>query len=205
MSIQPITNVTCAINLSDINRNEELQWTANFEGLAAVTTPQKIKVKNAVLSFVVPKDSLIMIIPQIFAVFTSGVSNNTDFILVSTEKGATTEFKSSRPYTSLKLVLTNVLEVNNIVDTQYVILDYRSIDELDMTLSTSIVTGKFQAWNYNFVQNNTVAFPLDLFVWDPTGTVSTPSLKYLRANAFQITKRTLANNIIFSFLVERTS
>lgn len=205
MSIKPITNVSCAINCQDRTKNYDLQWTANLEGQASINTPQKITIKNAVLSFVFPKDSNIMIVPQIFCIFMEGSNNTTDYTVWSTEKFLTTDYKSSTNSSTLKLVLTNVLEINNIVDTPFLILDYRSIDDLETTLSASTLKGKFQAWNYNHTQNNPSIFPTDTFVWDPTGTPSTPSLKFLRANSFQISNRSMGNNIIFSFSIERTS
>ena len=95
MSIRPITNVFCAIDLQNTGEVKDLEWSANFEGQAAITMPQKITIKNAVLSIVVPKDSNFYVLPQIHALILSGISNTTDFSVHSTENGPTTTYNKA--------------------------------------------------------------------------------------------------------------
>lgn len=204
MSIRPITNVFCAIDLQNTAEVKDLEWSANFEGQAAMNMPQKITIKNAVLSIVVPKDSNFYVLPQIHALILSGISNTTDFSVHSTENGPTTTYKNSTANSALILVLNNVQEIYTI-ETTYLHFDYRMIGELDVSISTSTIKGVFYAWNYNRVQNNPEENPFDLLVWSSVGTISTPSWKRIKANSFQITNKTMGNNIIFSLIIERTN
>jgi hypothetical protein len=204
MSIKPTTNIYCAINLQDSKSIYDLEWSANFEGPAAITMPQKLTIKHAVLSIIVPFDSNIMAVPQIQACILSGSNNTSDYTLNSTEKGPETTFKGISAISNLMMVLQNIHKIHTI-DTEYLYFDYRMLGELEITISTSTLKGAFWAWNYNRIQNDPTQNPFDSIMWAPTGTNSTPSWKKLKANSFQVSDKRMGNNIEFSLIVERTS
>lgn len=202
MAIPPIQikNITCCIDTKETNTTP-FSWKIDFSG-TNIDVNKTYKLTNCQFLMIIPKDSIQVILPQLYVVFFSGVNNPSDASIFSTMKGENTSTISaqiSSQISTVVLYLENYYEIPIPGDTVYSYFIYNTKQVYEFTSTATTWIGHIDTIDYRLITND----PYDLQYYEVMNSTQFPYKKRLWVPLFQKgSSKKLANNLILSMTVQ---
>lgn len=169
-----ISNYLCLFDTQDQLNWRELLWKIDATNGGMIETSRTYKLQKCDFQFVIPKDQIKIIIPQIYVMFTSGVTNTYDGTCATIMRGSDiTTTQSNLNQTIFLLNLTNTYDISIPGDTTYSYFIYSTEVPYEIQATSQIWNGKLYIWDYRNIKTD----PYDLQYFDATINSQFPYLK----------------------------
>ena len=194
MSLKKNYILNCTINTQTQNALQVFFDVTPILAINDILTIQEVNV-----SFLIAKENLELILPQIFLKFESGLNNSNDgFVFNVTSGSANITTQSYTFATVIPLSLDNILETELYFDTSYYLLTYKNNIPVEIQLTGTIILGKLHAFDYRKTTTDNGLF------WELTPTSQFPLLKELKNFAKQVNPNNKTyNNVIVTLNVKK--
>lgn len=183
-----------------INTQTENVLQIFFDVTPILATNDILKVQEVNVSFLVAKENIELILPQIFFKFETGVNNSNDGFVFNITSGSANTTTQSHSFASvIPLSLDNILETELYFDSSYYILSYKNNIPIQIQLTGTLITAKLLAFDYRKTITDNGLFT------EIAATSQFPLLKELKNFAKQVNPNNKTyNNVIVTLNIEKT-